>query len=142
VRAETSAPFIWNQPDVTLHDAQTKLVITQTNIPLPPADTVVASPSPPATHGSTGVEQAPKLLRLTSAIHELGNFLCLNFSDASESSRPNAPSLEGAFGYAQPGPSRELVRSPQPDPTVTSPSNIGMSLEAVTSGFHHMFRGI
>ena len=35
---------------------------------------------------------------------------------------------------AYPEPSRELVPSLQPDPTVTSPSSIGMSLEAYISG--------
>jgi hypothetical protein len=137
VRSETSALFISNLPEVTLHYAKTKIPITQTNIPLPSADTVIASLSPPETHGTTGDEQTSKRSRLTSAIHELANFPYQNLSDAVLS-RPTSPSLEGA----QPGPSSELVRPPQPDLTVTSLSNIGMSLETEKSGFHLVFHCI
>jgi hypothetical protein len=144
VRSETSALFISSLPEMTLHYTQTKIPITQTNIPLPPADTVIPSLSPLATHGTTGVEQAPKRSRLTSATHELVNFLYRNSPDAASSrstspstspppSRSTSPSLPGAFMLEQPGPSRELVRS-QPDHTVTSLSSIGMSLETNISG--------
>jgi hypothetical protein len=143
VRSETSASFISNLPEMTSHYTQTKIPITQTNIPLPPADTVIASLSPLAAHGTPGAEQAPKLSRLTSAIHELVNFR--NSPDAA-SSRSTSPSFPGAFVLQQPGPSRELVRSPQPDPTVTSRSCIGMSLETnisgKISGCHLMFHCI
>jgi hypothetical protein len=130
---------------MTLHYTQTKIPITRTNIPLPPPDTVIASLSrlathgttgveqslpplathgttvveqslpPLATHGTTGVEQTPKRSRLMSAIHELVNFLCRNSPDAA-SSRSTSPTL-GAFMLAQSGPSRELAQSPQPDPS-------------------------
>jgi hypothetical protein len=130
VRSETSALFISNLPEMTLHYTQTNIPITQTNIPLPPADTVIASLLPLATHGTTGVEQTPKRSRLTSAIHNLVKFLRRNSPDAA-SSRPTSPLL-GAFTLAQPGSSRELVRSHQPDHTVTSLSSIGMSLETNT----------
>ena len=110
VRSGTSASLISNLPEMTLYDTQAEIPITRTNIPLPPADIVIARP---AQHS-----------RLTSAIHELGHLLCQN----AVSSRPTSPSLEGAFVSAQPGPSSELVRSIQPDLTVTSLSTIGMSL--------------
>jgi hypothetical protein len=118
VRSETSASFISNLLEMTLHYTQTKIPITQTNIALPPADTVIASLSPLITQGATGVEQTPKR------------------------SRPTSPSLEGAFMLGKPGPSSELVRSPQPDLTVTSLSKIGMSLETDKSGFHLVFHYI
>jgi hypothetical protein len=110
VRSETSALFVSNLPEMTLHYTQTKIPITQTNIPLPPADAVIASLSPPAIYGTTSVEQTPNR------------------------SRPTSPSLEGAVMLGQPWPSSGLVRSPQPDLTVTSLSSIGMSLETNISG--------
>ena len=105
-----------------LYSTQAKIPITQTNIPLPPAGTVIAAPG----IASVDVGQTPKRSPLTSAIHELGHLLCQNFSD-TVSSRPTSPSLEGAPMVAQPGPSSELVWFPQPDLTVTPLSNIGMS---------------
>jgi hypothetical protein len=122
VRPEVSALFILNLPKMTLHDTQAKIPVTQTNTQLPPADTVIAA----------------KRSRLKSAIHELGFLLPQDLSNAV-SSRPTSPPLEGAVMLAQPEPSSELVRSPQPDPTVTSLSTIGMSLETDKSGFHLVF---
>jgi hypothetical protein len=118
VRSETSALFISNRPEMTLHYTQTKIPIAQTNIPLTPVDAVIASLSLPATYGTTSVEQTQKR------------------------SRPTSPSLEEAFMLGQPGPSSGLVRSPQPDPTVTSLSNIGMSLDTDKSGFNLVFHCI
>ena len=106
---------------MTLYDTQAKIPVTQTNTQLPPADTVIAA----------------KRSRLTSAIHELG-LLPQDLSNVV-SSRPTSPPLEGAVMLAQPEPSSELGRSPQPDPTVTSLSTIGMSLETDKSGFHLVF---
>lgn len=100
----------------------------QANISLPLFDTVIASPSPLATDRNAGVEKTPKRSRLTSAIHEL---LPRNRSDVG-SSRSTPPTL-GAFMWAHSEPSGELVPSLQPDPTVTSPSSIGMSLETYVS---------
>ena len=159
VRSETSALFISNLQEMTLHYTQSRIPISQTNIPFPPADTVIANLSQLATHGTTGVEQnpsplvthgtadverTPKRSRLMSAIHKRVNFLHRNSPDTT-SSRSTSPTL-GASMLAQPGPSRELVRSPQPNPTVTSLSCIGMSLETnlsgKISGCHLMFHCI
>jgi hypothetical protein len=140
VRAATSTLFISNLLEMTLHYTQTKKIpIAQTNIPLPPADTVIASLSPLAIHGTAGVEKALKRSHLTLAVHELVNFLYQDSPDAASSRSPSpststSPSLPGAFMLEQPRLSRELVRSPQPDPTVTSLSSIGMSLETNISG--------
>ena len=121
VRSEAIALFISNLPEMMLHYIQTKIPITQTNIPLPPINAVITNLSLLTTQGTTSVEQllAPKRSRLTSAIHNLGNFLRRNGSDAG-SSRSISPT-PGAFVLAQPGPepSRELVRSPQPDLAAT-----------------------
>ena len=125
VRSETSVLLISNLPEMTLYDTQAKISITRTNIPLPPAGTVIAAQRP----------------RLTSAIHELGHLLYQNLSNAV-SSLPTSPSLEGASMVAQPGPSSELVWSSQPDLTVTSLSTVGMSLETDKSGFHLVFHCI
>ena len=119
VRFDTNALLILNLQELTLFDTQANIPITQTNIQLPPAGTLIAA-------------QPPKRSRLTPAIHELGHLLRQNLSNAV-SSRPASPSPEGAFVSAQPGPSSELVRPPQPDLTVTSLSNIGMSLETGNS---------
>ena len=97
---------------MTLHDTQAKVLIAQSNIPLPPADIVMETPG--------------KRSRLMSAIHKLGDLLRQNLSD-SVSSEPVFSSVEGSFVLAQPGPSSEIVQSLQPDPTVTSLNTIGMS---------------
>ena len=128
VRFDTNALLIPNLQELTLFDTQANIPITQTNIQLPPAGTLIAA-------------QPPKRSRLTSAFHELGHLLRQNLSDAV-SFRPASPSPEGAFVLAQLGPSTassELVRSPQPDLTVTSLSTVGMSLETDKSGFHLVF---
>jgi hypothetical protein len=66
VGAETSASSISKLLEMTLHDSQTKILITQTNVSLPSASTVIAVPG------------TSKRLRLTSAIHELGRHLQRN----------------------------------------------------------------
>jgi hypothetical protein len=115
VRSGTNALFISNLPEVTLHYTQTKIPITQTNVPLPPAHTVIANLSPPSTHETTSVEQTPKRSRLMSAIHGLGR-----------------------HSQQKPSSLRKTVQS-QPDPTITSLSNICTSSETDKSGFHLMF---
>ena len=129
VRSETSASSVSKLLEMTLHDSQMKILITQTNVLLPSANTVIAGLSPPATHGTTSVEQSPKRSRLTSAIHELGRHFQRNRSDTASSQLTSSPSdPDGAFMLENPSSSREIVQS-QTVPTITSLSNIGTPSE-------------
>jgi hypothetical protein len=129
VGAKTSASRILKLLKMTSHDSQTKILITQINVPLPSASTVIAIPG------------TPKRLRLTSAIHDLGRHL-RNRSDAASSQLTSSPQdPDRAFTLAKPAPPGEAVRS-QPDPTVTSLSNISMLSETDESGFRLMFHRI
>ncbi len=157
-RAETRASLISNPPEITMSDTLTKMPTTQTKIPPPASTATKALPSipPPATSGSAGPEQSSKRSRPSSAIHELGRLLRPNRSEASSSrpisppkgedllppsnpvphSRdvpplPNANVLDGSSSSAKPESSRAIIR-PQPSPTITPLSNIGMSLESDT----------
>lgn len=117
VGTETSASSISKLLEMTLHDSQTKILITQTNVPLPSASTVIAAPG------------TSKRLRLTSAIHELGRHLQRNRSDAASTQLTSSPpDPDGAFMMAKPASSREIVQS-QTVSTITSLSNIGTSSE-------------
>jgi hypothetical protein len=127
VGAETSASSISKLQEMTSHNSQTKILITQTNVPLPSASTVITIPG------------TSKRLRLTSAIHELGRHLQRNRSDAASSQLASSPlDPDEAFMLAKPSASGKTVQS-QPDPTITSLSNISTSFETDESGFHHMF---
>jgi len=118
VGAETSASSNSKLLEMTLHDPQTKILITQTNVPLPSASTVITVPG------------TSKRIRLTSAINELGRHLQRNRSEASSSQLTFSPTdPDGAAVLAKPASSRETVQS-QLDPTVTSLSNISTSFEA------------
>jgi hypothetical protein len=164
-RAEARALLISNPPEIAIQDTPAKIPTTQTKIPPPPAGTVTTAPPPtmpPATPGSSDLEQTSKRSRPTSAFHELGRLLRPNRSDASShptsppkgedvlppskpipsrrdvSPQPNANVPEGAQLSAKSGSSGAIVRSQpkQPSPTVTPLRNIGMSLESDTlSGF-------
>jgi len=140
VRSKTSALFMSNLvPEMTFHYTQKKIPITQTNVPLPPANTVIANLSPPTTHGATSVEQTPKRSRLTSAMHVLGHHLQRNRSGAASSQLTSSPpDPDGAFMSEKPASSRETAQS-QPDPTITSLSNICTSSETDKLRFHLMF---
>jgi hypothetical protein len=98
---------------------QTKILITQTNVSLPSASTVIAVPG-----------TSKRRLHLTSAIHELGRHLQRNRSDAASSQVTSSPSdPDGAFMSTKPALPRE---------TVQSLSNISTSSETDKSGFHLM----
>src|SRR6266403_1171407 len=125
-RWEWDKCFIHLLPEMTMHDTQTKFLITQTNVPLPSASTVIAVPG------------ASKRLRLTSAIHELGRHLQRDRSGATSAQLTSAPP-DGTFMLTQPSSSKETAQSPQKDPTITSLSNIGTSLATDISRFHLMF---
>jgi hypothetical protein len=127
VGAETSASYISELLEMTLHDSQTKILTTQTNVPLPSASIVIAVP------------ETSKPFRQTSANHELGHHLQRNRSDAASSQLTSSPlDPDGIFMLAKPASSGETVQS-QPDPTITSLSNISTSSETDKSGFHLMF---
>jgi len=125
--AKVGASSISKLLEMTLHDSQTKILITQTNVPLPSASTVITVPG------------TSKRLRLTSAIHELGRHLQRNRSDAASSQLSSSPpDPDGAFVLTKPASSRETVQF-QPGPTMTSLSNISTSSKTDKSGFHFMF---
>ena len=139
-RAENRASLISNSSEMTLQD---KPPTTQTKN--------LSTPSLPPNTGGTGLEQMLKRPSPMSAINELGRLLRPNRTDApSRSTSPPrgedtvSSSNPGALRReispppqlnipgdalvplsANPGPSRPLVRSPQPGPHVTPLSNIG-----------------
>jgi hypothetical protein len=112
---------------MTLRDLQTKILTTRAKVPLPSASTVIAAP------------EIPKHCRQTSANYELSHYLQRNRLEAASSQLVSSPlDQDGAFALAKAASSRETVQS-QTIPTVTSLSNIGMSLETDETGLHLLF---
>ena len=167
-KAEARLSLLSKPPELAVQDTQkTKIPTAQTKLPSSPATgTAIAAPPPPPpppTPGSTGLEQASKRSRPTSAIQELGRFLRPNRSDVSSSQAfqppsppkseaalppsnpvssrrdasplPNSNVPEGPSLSAKPRSSRPIVRSQQPGTSITPLSNIGMSLESDISVF-------
>jgi hypothetical protein len=143
LRAGNRASLISNSSEMTAQDTHAKAPTTQTKN--------LSTPLPPPNTGGTGLEQMLKRPHPMSAINELGRLLRPNRTDASsprstspsrgedmvsssnpgtlrrEISPPPQPNIPGdalAPLSANPGPSRQLVRS-QPSPHVTPLSNIG-----------------
>ena len=129
VGAERGASFISNLTEMTLPDAQTKIPITQTNIPLPPARTVMAAPVNVDLQRTSKDSKHSLVTSAISGIPELGRPLRQSHSEAALSQQVPPPP-EGASKSANPGSLREIILSPPPDPFVTSHSDIGMPLEA------------
>jgi len=159
--AANRASLISNSSEMTLQDTQAKPPTTQTKNLSTPTGTAIAAPLPLPNTGGTGLEQILKRPRPMSAINELGRLLRPNRTDAPSprstspsrgedmvpSSNPGPPRRDfspppqlnipgGALtSSANPGPSRPLVRSPQPGSHVTPLSNIGTLRVSDISGF-------
>ena len=90
----SSESILPNLPEMTLRDTKTKILITQTNIPLPAASTVIAA------SGKTGLQRTLRHSRATSGISEipeLGRPLHQNHSEATLS-QPVSPPIVTSLG--------------------------------------------
>lgn len=119
---EVGASSISNLPEMTLRDTQTKIPITQTNTPLPPARTVIIA------SGNTGLQRTSRSPCVMSATPELGSTLRQSRSE-TDLSRMGYPPKKAASMLGNQGPSREIVLSPRPDPISTSLNDIGTSFK-------------
>ena len=165
LKAQIRSSLISNSSELTLQDTQAKAPTTQTKNLSTPTGAAVAAPLPPPNTEGTGLEQILKRPRPMSAINELGRLLRPNQTDPrslqstspfrgedmvpssnsgppgraiSPPPQPNIPGGASASLSANPGPSRPLVRSPQPGPHVTPLSNIGTLRVSDISGFQLM----